>query len=824
MNKLPQSRSVTETIMIPGVALLSFVLLIWLHPYWQFHTGTQSLREKAGYTFDSLLHASKIGRDTVHIVNVPVFDDRIPALYAQKKGVFAARNMLDTMKLSPLLLEYRALRGRDGEVFISTGNTARKAQREDREDGPYLSAWFDINGGLTGVVRICRDTLPFADTNAFLSLLQSLLPQHLQQWKKAAWQRMEKPQGDIVYTTEVSRGELYYQQLEIYAEPTRGTMALPPYLIGWKIAVYPRIEQEQKDSGESLRIAAIIAFIATIVLYVFVFILQLRKRAVSIWLCVLVSLLGAIGLLTNVLGVTAEIPLMAFFFLGAIFLLLGFIAAGMPFAGLISLLLEYVPEKFYTYKRLIQKRPWLSFLVGRSIMAGIVWGIAYAAVFPLFGKIMEMAGNDFILQPIVLGSYVAMIRYFSPVYLLISTLTWMPLSGLGMALAIPALAYRFIPGRAQNILVALSIVVSSAIPLALIISAGPVTLLLGICYGMINYYVYTRYDILALSITQLVGSVLFYAGALRQEPLMITVLTLGAGMMIVMGTRGYFQQPEIVSEEEYKPEFLSRLEEERRLKEELNAAKVVQQRLLPAQMPHYHGLDVAAICVPAFEVGGDYYDFFSLDEHRMGVLIGDVSGKGMSAAFYITLAKGVIVSQVQREPSPAEVLARVNALLFEMMERGKFISLIYGVYDLRTNEFTYAQAGHNPLLLRRAQTGAVEKAPAKGLALGLDRGEIFTKAVKNITLGLRPGDEIVLYTDGVPEAMSEFGREFGEDTLSRVVEEQAASAEDRMQNILTSVRHHMGRARQHDDITIVVVRAIPLSKPGISGMQSALRP
>jgi serine phosphatase RsbU (regulator of sigma subunit) len=258
-----------------------------------------------------------------------------------------------------------------------------------------------------------------------------------------------------------------------------------------------------------------------------------------------------------------------------------------------------------------------------------------------------------------------------------------------------------------------------------------------------------------------------------------------------------------------QPDYLDRLAEKERMKRELEIARRVQLSFLPRHLPKIAGLDLAALCIPANEVGGDYYDFVKLDDHRLGVLIGDVSGKGVSAAFYMTLTKGIIKSSVQENLSPAQVLIRANQLFYENVERGIFVSLIYGVFDLEKRTFTSARAGHNPILLRRRlQQNATFVAPG-GLALGLECGEIFRRNIQEQALVLTDGDVFVFYTDGFTEAMNGHNEEFGESRMIEVLSKaNGVSSLDTINNIRNAVQIFSGGTPQHDDMTMVVVRIL----------------
>jgi len=258
-----------------------------------------------------------------------------------------------------------------------------------------------------------------------------------------------------------------------------------------------------------------------------------------------------------------------------------------------------------------------------------------------------------------------------------------------------------------------------------------------------------------------------------------------------------------------QPDYLDRLAEKERVKRELEIARQVQLSFLPRHLPKLAGLDIAALCIPANEVGGDYYDFVKLGENRLGVLIGDVSGKGVSAAFYMTLTKGIIKSSVQESLSPAQVLIRANQLFYENAERGIFVSLIYGVFDLEQHTFTSARAGHNPILLLGRQQQAPQFISPQGLALGLDHGNVFARNIREQTLVLNQGDMLVFYTDGFTEAMNGRNEEFGETRMSEVLSNGlAGSSFDTINNIRNAVQIFSGDTPQHDDMTMVVVRIL----------------
>ncbi len=253
--------------------------------------------------------------------------------------------------------------------------------------------------------------------------------------------------------------------------------------------------------------------------------------------------------------------------------------------------------------------------------------------------------------------------------------------------------------------------------------------------------------------------------------------------------------------------------EKRRLEEELRIARDIQMSLLPEGTASVPGLAVTAACRPAREVGGDYYDFIRLDEHRLGVLVADVSGKGTSAALYMALLRGVVLSLSRFHQSPRELLIEVNRILSSTLDGRTFITMTYAVLDLAARRLTYARAGHTPLVhvpfaAEGPRTPRV-LAP-DGLVVGLQIDgveEKFAELLEESTFPIETGDLVALFTDGVTEAMNEESDLFGEERLGRTLTEQIhLSSDDLKQRVLGDVEAFAGAAEQHDDMTIVLLR------------------
>jgi len=248
--------------------------------------------------------------------------------------------------------------------------------------------------------------------------------------------------------------------------------------------------------------------------------------------------------------------------------------------------------------------------------------------------------------------------------------------------------------------------------------------------------------------------------------------------------------------------------EKERLEEELRIARQIQMSLLPAQgsvtLP---GIRIAALCLPAAEVGGDYYDLLPLSDTRLGVLVADVSGKGTSAALYMAELKGLVLSLSRIYESPAKLLIEANRILASNMDSRSFITMTYAVVDTALGVMRYARAGHNPIIHLEAASGRTRVLVPQGLGLGMDRGERFEEILEEAVVTLRRGDLFLFFTDGLSEAMNERSELFGESRLRQIVEgAEGLSSEEIKERILGEIRGFVGDAAPHDDMTLVVLK------------------
>lgn len=247
--------------------------------------------------------------------------------------------------------------------------------------------------------------------------------------------------------------------------------------------------------------------------------------------------------------------------------------------------------------------------------------------------------------------------------------------------------------------------------------------------------------------------------------------------------------------------------DKRAIEAELRNASEIQQILLPANAPEMSSFEIAGHNVPAKLVSGDYYDFFRVDADHIGIAIADVCGKGIPAALITAMCRSVLRTHARDNLSPAAVLAAVNRNLFPDIRQDMFITAAYIVAAADTGTITLARAGHTTPYLWRKETGIVEEIFSPGLAIGIDKGEVFERATKDVSVNMHSGDVLLLYTDGVNEATDYKELLFGEDRIKQALTESAADgAKAVVDTICRAVDAFMGGEPQTDDITLVAMR------------------
>jgi hypothetical protein len=400
---------------------------------------------------------------------------------------------------------------------------------------------------------------------------------------------------------------------------------------------------------------------------------------------------------------------------------------------------------------------------------------------------------------------------WAPVYLLLYN-TWFSLIYiLGIYLVAGSLVYA----RTKNRwIVALFTAVAFALVVPIPFYYGPVLeqfLVLGLL-GLGMALIYLKWDFLTLLFSHylFIGLLLVSGGwMVSSSPDLYVFISFIVFLLFITGWAIFsiVKGKEEQSLPSYVPEYVEELAQEERIKQELQIAREVQNSFLPTKTPDLEGLDIAALCQPAYETGGDYYDFIQLDDHRVALTIGDVSGKGIQAAFYMTFTKGILHSLCRETDSPAELLKKANRLFCDNARKGTFISLVYGIVDLKKKTFTFSRAGHNPILHLQAKDGKLNELQPNGLGLGLTKNASFDDNIKEVELNLAEGDLLVLYTDGIVEALNDTHQFYGGKRLLKQLKNQKNKTSQEILDVLSKdVSSFIGTAKQHDDMTIMVIK------------------
>jgi sigma-B regulation protein RsbU (phosphoserine phosphatase) len=238
--------------------------------------------------------------------------------------------------------------------------------------------------------------------------------------------------------------------------------------------------------------------------------------------------------------------------------------------------------------------------------------------------------------------------------------------------------------------------------------------------------------------------------------------------------------------------------------QQLRIAREVQGGLLPAAPPELADYDIAGLNVPAWDIGGDYFDYLPLDANRLGLAVADVAGKGVGAALLMATFRAALRSEVRRNPPLPDLVREIHQTLLDSMDDSRYVTSIYGELDTRTGTFAYVNCGHNPPIVVRS-TGEWCRLPVGNRAIGMFGFD--PEIAEPVTLGI--GDVLVLYTDGVIEASNADGLEFGEDRTGRLVAGcSGRSARAIVDALVEATRRHIQREHYDDDFTVVVVKRL----------------
>jgi serine phosphatase RsbU (regulator of sigma subunit) len=247
--------------------------------------------------------------------------------------------------------------------------------------------------------------------------------------------------------------------------------------------------------------------------------------------------------------------------------------------------------------------------------------------------------------------------------------------------------------------------------------------------------------------------------------------------------------------------------ENERYQEELKIAKRVHESLLPSTLDSNDRFEITAFSKPADEVGGDYFDTHKISDDKFAMIIGDVSGKGTSAAFNMSQMKGVFHSLAQMDVDPQEFLSRANEALGRCLERTSFITLSYFVVDTANSRIEFSRAGHCPSIFYHSEQRKVDFLKSKGLGLGIIRSAEYGKYIEVNKLDYKKGDMLVMYTDGVTEAKNQLNEEFGYDRLKAIVEDHVDDSVKEIEEALINGLHNFTQVDEiQDDFTTMILK------------------
>ncbi|MBN2072187.1 MAG: anti-sigma factor antagonist [Candidatus Krumholzibacteriota bacterium] len=265
--------------------------------------------------------------------------------------------------------------------------------------------------------------------------------------------------------------------------------------------------------------------------------------------------------------------------------------------------------------------------------------------------------------------------------------------------------------------------------------------------------------------------------------------------------------------------------EQERMQKEMQVAQEIQHSLLPGKVPEIKGYDIASLYRAAKEVGGDYYDFVKVGEDSLGVVVADVSGKGVPGSLVMTMIRTALRMEARGNYSAAEVMSRMNAFVTEDMKKGMFVTIFYVILDSKNRIISYASAGHNPMILFRAETDETFFLNPRGFPVGISLPDdtLFRRSIDVEKIKLKKDDMLVIYTDGVTEAMNENREQYGEDRLIRLIKSNGRSSpDDFIERLNEDIRVFTGEYPQNDDITVVAVKEKMMADDVLMGIRKQL--
>lgn len=330
-------------------------------------------------------------------------------------------------------------------------------------------------------------------------------------------------------------------------------------------------------------------------------------------------------------------------------------------------------------------------------------------------------------------------------------------------------------------------------------------------------WVYRNFGLLSVMITTMAAqAALSSAALLAQQSTSLQTsgrhAIIGLAVTLVAALVGFWKSGEAKEEEIAVKTPAGNRAERDRLRAEFSVARKAQQHMLPDAPPRVPGMEISAVCNPSRDVGGDLYDFLALPDGKVGIVVADVSGKGVPASLYMTLTKGLLDSITEHKTDPGEALREVNRHLYDVCRRKTFVTMFLAVIDPARRTLSYARAGHNPTIIYRSGGASGSKTwmlKSPGMGLGLNSGKIFDQSLQVETIQLERGDKLFFYSDGITEAMNAKRDEYGEDRLIAMAERtNGLNAEQSRDALMADVAEFLGQGQPQDDQTLVVLQVL----------------
>ena len=330
--------------------------------------------------------------------------------------------------------------------------------------------------------------------------------------------------------------------------------------------------------------------------------------------------------------------------------------------------------------------------------------------------------------------------------------------------------------------------------------------------GLVAAFIYWRFDLLTSIVSGFTYIVLWKSSTgwlIPNSPDLVTaiVIFIVLASAFAIGLWCMYSRESLEDLPKYVPKYIEEFSQKQRMQHELELARSVQLNFLPSVQPSLNGVDIVSRCVSAYETGGDYYDFIKREDGSLGFVIADVSGKGIKAAFYMTLLKGYLQCLAHQFNSPSALLTEVNTLFRDNVDRGIFVSMIYGIVAPSAKKLVFARAGHNPLIFKSDAGSQSQVLRPNGLAIGMTDTDAFRQNIHDTSLDLKTGNLISVYTDGFTEAMNHSKTLFGDERLVDIIDKSYSYPTPIiLDHIVQEVSQFTNGAAQHDDMTMILMK------------------